>query len=83
MTPRQSEMNARPSEQPILLTAKQVAALLQIGERTLWRHVSAGRFLSPFRVGGATRWPREAVERWVAEGCPAIARADTGSDCDT
>lgn len=55
---------------PLLLTAGQVAHLLQIGERTLWRLASSGGVIPPVRIGGATRWRRDAVEEWIAAGCP-------------
>lgn len=57
-------------DQPILLTAAQVAGLLQIGERTVWRLLSAGAIVAPVRIGGATRWRRELLERWIDAGCP-------------
>jgi excisionase family DNA binding protein len=55
---------------PLLLTASQVAGLLQIGERTVWRLLSAGAIVAPVRIGGATRWRRELLERWIDAGCP-------------
>jgi excisionase family DNA binding protein len=53
-----------------LLTAEQVAELLNISERSVWRHLSAGKFLEPVRIGGCVRWVRERVLRWIEEGCP-------------
>ncbi len=58
------------NERPLLLTAGQVAELLQIGERTLWRYVGSGHAPPPIHIGGATRWRRDAIEEWVALGCP-------------
>ncbi len=55
---------------PLLLTAADVARLLRISERTLWRKVSAGEVIAPLRIGGTTRWNRAGLEAWVAEGCP-------------
>jgi predicted DNA-binding transcriptional regulator AlpA len=31
--------------------------------------VSAGKFLSPIRLGGRVLWNRRALEQWVADGC--------------
>lgn len=65
----------RPAE-PLLLTANQVAQLLQVSPRTLWRLVSASQTVAPIKVGGATRWRRTAVEQWIADGCPAQPAGD-------
>lgn len=58
----------------LLLPAAEVAALLNISTRTLWRLLSAGRLPEPIRLGGSVRWRREQVESWIAEGCPAISQ---------
>ncbi|TWT96905.1 Helix-turn-helix domain protein [Botrimarina colliarenosi] len=68
MTPPQTPLNEDTS--PLLLTAAQVAGLLQIGERTVWRLLSAGAIVAPVRIGGATRWRRGSLERWIDAGCP-------------
>ncbi|MBL9082139.1 MAG: helix-turn-helix domain-containing protein [Planctomycetales bacterium] len=57
-------------ESTALLTAKQVAAWLQISERSLWRMRSAGQLPAPLRLGGAVRWRREELAAWLAAGCP-------------
>ena len=53
-----------------LITAAQLARLMQISQRTLWRLVSAGKVIRPIRIGGNTRWRLNEVERWIADGCP-------------
>lgn len=60
-------------DEAILLPAKQVAVLLQISQRTLWRLLSLGEIVSPVRVGRSVRWRKEELLRWVAEGCPTRA----------
>jgi predicted DNA-binding transcriptional regulator AlpA len=42
---------------------------LPLGERTLWRMISAGTFPRPcISLGSKTRlWRREVVEAWIAE----------------
>lgn len=44
------------SEQKILVQAKEAAAMLSIGESTLWREVKAERLPKPIKIGCATRW---------------------------
>lgn len=53
-----------------LITAAELAALMQISQRTLWRLLSAGKVIEPVRIGGNTRWRLSEVERWIANGCP-------------
>lgn len=57
-------------ESAALWTAKQVAAWLQISQRTLWRMRSAGQLPDPLRVGGTVRWRKDALDAWLAAGCP-------------
>ena len=40
----------------ILVKVKEAAAMLSIGESTLWREVRDGRLPAPIKIGGATRW---------------------------
>lgn len=39
-----------------LLKAEQVAELLSVHVRSVWRQASVGELPSPIRIGGATRW---------------------------
>lgn len=67
---------AAPDPGPLLLTAQQVADLLQVSPRTLWRLVSAQKVIGPVRIGGNTRWRREEVQAWIAAGCPSPVACD-------
>lgn len=53
----------------ILLKADEVAQMLSISTRTLWRLVSVKKFPAPVRVGGSTRWRAADVEAWIGGGC--------------
>lgn len=55
--------------EPLLITAEQVAALLQVSARTVWRLRSAGKLPKPVEVGGSVRWNSEQMRKWIAEGC--------------
>lgn len=50
---------------PILLTATEVADLLNVSLPTVLRWVRLGRFLAPLRFGGAPRWEREVLLKWL------------------
>lgn len=56
--------------EPVLLTAGQVAAMIQVSRRTLWRMLSANRLPAPIRIGGVVRWRIGEINRWIAQGCP-------------
>ncbi len=53
----------------LLLKAEEVALMLSVSTRTLWRLVSTKKFPEPVRVGGSTRWRTTDVENWIAGGC--------------
>ena len=55
---------------PVLLTADEVAAMLGVSERTLWRLLSAGKVPQPVRFGRNTRWREMQVREWIERGCP-------------
>ena len=58
---------------PLLISADQLAEMLQISTRTLWRLLSAGKLITPVHIGGSTRWRLEQVRKWIDEGCPPPA----------
>jgi excisionase family DNA binding protein len=64
----QSKSNER-APGAILLKANEVAQMLSISTRTLWRLVSVKKFPAPVRVGGSTRWRAAEVEAWVESRC--------------
>ncbi|MEX1224447.1 MAG: helix-turn-helix domain-containing protein [Pirellulales bacterium] len=55
----------------VLLSAKTIADMMDVNERTIWRWVSAGKIIPPLRIGdGTTRWQRQKIDEWIAAGCP-------------
>jgi predicted DNA-binding transcriptional regulator AlpA len=56
---------------PQLLTAKEAAALVNCGERTLWRWSRSGVAPAPVKIGAsAVRYRRDEYLDWIAAGCP-------------
>lgn len=53
-----------------LLTADDVAGLLQVSVRSIWRLVSAGEFPKPRYVGRLARWTAASVKDWVEQQPP-------------
>lgn len=67
-----------PSEdQGLLIDSRQVAKLLKVSQRTLWRMYHDGEMPQPIRIGRAVRWSLEALKKWVDAGCPHLARNET------
>ena len=54
----------------LLISADELAVLIGVSTRTIWRLLSSGRLIEPVRLGGNVRWNREQVEEWIREGCP-------------
>jgi len=69
---------SRPDSSAALLDVDAVAALLNCSTRHVRRLADAGRMPPPVRLGALVRWSRQAVEQWVADGCPAVERRVAG-----
>jgi len=57
-------------ETPAMLTVHEVARMLNCSARTVYRLTDSGRIPRPVKLGALVRWPRDAVEKWIAGGCP-------------
>ncbi len=55
---------------PILLTAKEAAALCMMSDSYFYRLTRKGLAPEPVRAGNVRRWRRSDLAQWVAEGCP-------------
>jgi len=73
------EQDARPQKEqpvaPVMLTVTGVATLLACSPRTIYRLVDNGRIPPPVRLGSLVRWSREAIDGWIAAGCPNVCKA--------
>ncbi len=56
---------------PLVIGAKDFAALLQVSSRTIWRLVSSGEAPKPVRIGGSCRWRLDEIKDWISSGCPS------------
>jgi excisionase family DNA binding protein len=57
-----------------LIAADEVAAMLDVSTRTVWRLLSTGRMVQPLRIGGSVRWRLDEVREWIKNGCPVVTR---------
>lgn len=55
---------------PLFITAAELAKLLRISTRTLWRLRSAKKMPEPIRLGTAVRWRIDVIQDWIDQGCP-------------
>ena len=52
-----------------LLTVKEVAELLAISQRTVWKFSVSGKLPAPITIGGKIkRWSRKSVMQWIEKG---------------
>lgn len=58
--------------EPLLISVGELAMILKVSPRSVWRLLSAGKLVEPVRIGGAVRWQFSEVKRWIEQGCPAV-----------
>jgi excisionase family DNA binding protein len=68
---------------PLLIRAEEVARLVGVSTRTLWRLVNAGEFPRPIHVGRNTRWRAADVEGWVSRRRPTTEEKSEVPNADT
>ena len=68
-------MDTKTTDAPMLLDANALAEKLSVSKATVWRMRDAGKLPQPVRLGACVRWKLADVERWLADGCPALASA--------
>lgn len=56
-------------EPPAVLTVDELASMLRVNRKTLYASFRAGEVPGGPRIGAAIRFSRDAVLRWLAEGC--------------
>ncbi len=64
--------------EPLLISAKDVARMLNVSLRTLWRLRSAGDVPAPLTIGATVRWRVDELRKFIAEGCPKRQARENG-----
>jgi len=54
---------------PELLTIRDLARILKLSPRSIWRLVRNRQLPGPLRIGGSIRWRAEEIVKWIANGC--------------
>lgn len=57
-----------------LLDVQAVARMLSCSARHVYRLRDAGRMPPPVRLGALVRWPKSAIDEWIAAGCPSCRK---------
>ena len=60
------------AEPSVLVDVDQVAAMLDVSPRHVYRLVDGGKMPAPLKLGAANRWPRAGLLDWIAEGCRPV-----------
>ena len=61
----------------LALPAAEVAKLLGISQRHLWKLNASGRLPAPIRLGRSVRWRLDELRAWLDAGCPARDQWET------
>ncbi|MCL5281437.1 MAG: helix-turn-helix domain-containing protein, partial [Planctomycetes bacterium] len=64
------QKKARDIREALAVCARELAEMLDVSLRQVWRLNSAGKLPRPVRLGGSVRWDRDEVLRWFKDGCP-------------
>ena len=62
------------SSEPLALTARDLARLLNVSPRHLATLNATGRLPRPIRLGRSVRWGRDELREWLSAGCPCRDR---------
>ena len=66
----QNETGSNVEHLSSMLTVNDVAEMLRCSSRSVYRLSDSGQMPRPCKLGALVRWPREKVQRWIADGCP-------------
>lgn len=71
-TPNHAAQVISPGEHSarMLITVDELASILGLSIRTIWRMLSKGNMLTPVRIGKNVRWRLYEVQMWIENGCP-------------
>jgi len=53
-----------------LITTEELAQMLSVSERTIYRWRAEGKIPPALKIGGVLRWSRDAIVEWLADGAP-------------
>jgi predicted DNA-binding transcriptional regulator AlpA len=54
----------------LAISARELAEMLDVSLRQIWRLNASGKLPKPVRIGGSVRWNRQEIVDWFEAGCP-------------
>lgn len=57
---------------PSVLNVKQVASLLAVSSRHIYRMADAGLMPRPLKLGSLNRWPKTQIDEWIKAGAKPV-----------
>lgn len=65
----------------VAISAKELAAMLSLSTRTVWRLLSAGKLPKPLSIGGSKRFLMSDINLFLESGCDiAVYKARKNGD---
>ena len=62
--------NTATSSDPELINASELAKLLSLSVRTVWRLKSAGKLPKSLQLGRSVKWQKNEIVAWLESKCP-------------
>lgn len=60
------------SASAVLVNANELAKMLSVSVRHLWRMKAMGKLPKPVNIGGCVRWRLEEIGLFIEMGCPSV-----------
>lgn len=60
-------------EEKLLVDVHEVARLLSISTRAVFKWVEQGKLPKPLKIGRCCRWRKSELVAWVERGCPRVS----------
>ena len=67
---KQKQEQVNQLQQPLAISARQLASMLGVSIRQVWRLNETGKLPKPMRLGGSRKWLRKEIEAFLEAGCP-------------
>ncbi len=67
---KQKQEQVNQTQQPLAVSARELAGMLGISLRQVWRLNSTGKLPKPIRLGGSVKWRRDEIVAWLGQNCP-------------
>jgi excisionase family DNA binding protein len=64
-----------PEDRGLLIDVNEVAKLLNVSARHVYRMDEAGAIPKAIRIGAAVRWSLDEIRNWIAAGCPSAKQS--------